>query len=170
MKSHEVTEDEQVRVSRITVVVIGILAIGLGILAAEQNIAFLVALAFAVAGLVIYWSGWNIVWRLGLAILLGYLLMAISAWDSAVKGRPNAPKPDWRAAQWLPVYLIGMGVISWQGTFGTGAAGNLPLWWDIAVIVVFSLVIYYWALAVALPTAEIERNIADVEVVDEGGH
>ena len=43
------TEDEQVRVSRITAVVIGVLAIGLGILANGQNIAFLVALAFAVA-------------------------------------------------------------------------------------------------------------------------
>src|SRR4029450_12796068 len=47
MKSHQVTEDEQVRVSRITVVVLGIFAIGLGILASGQNIAFLVALAFA---------------------------------------------------------------------------------------------------------------------------
>ena len=49
LKSHDVTEDEQVRVSRITAVVLGILAIGLGILANGQNIAFLVALAFAVA-------------------------------------------------------------------------------------------------------------------------
>jgi len=127
-------------------------------------------LSFAVASLIIYWAGWNIVWRLGLAIVLGYLLLAISAWDATAKGRPNAPKPDWRSAQWLPVYLIGMGVISWQGTFGTGAAGNLPLWWDIALIVAFALGIYYWALAVALPTEQIEQNIADVEVVDEGGH
>jgi amino acid transporter len=127
-------------------------------------------LSFAVASLIIYWSGWNIVWRLGLAILLGYLLLSISAWDSAVKGRPNTPKPDWRAAQWLPVYLIGMGVISWQGTFGTGAAGHLHLWWDIGVIVIFSLAIYYWALAVALPTERIEENIAGVQVVDEVGH
>ena len=37
------------RVSRITAVVIGVLAIVLGILANGQNIAFLVALAFAVA-------------------------------------------------------------------------------------------------------------------------
>lgn len=49
LKSHKVTEDEQVRVSRITAVVLGVLAIGLGILANGQNIAFLVALAFAVA-------------------------------------------------------------------------------------------------------------------------
>ena len=49
MKGHKVTEDEQVRVSRITAVVLGVFAIGLGILANGQNIAFLVALAFAVA-------------------------------------------------------------------------------------------------------------------------
>ncbi|WP_234802129.1 solute symporter family protein, partial [Mycolicibacterium conceptionense] len=49
LKSHKVTEDEQVRVSRITAVVLGVFAIGLGILANGQNVAFLVALAFAVA-------------------------------------------------------------------------------------------------------------------------
>ncbi|HRC52653.1 MAG TPA: cation acetate symporter, partial [Gordonia sp. (in: high G+C Gram-positive bacteria)] len=43
------SSEEQVRVSRITVVVLGILGIVLGILANGQNIAFLVALAFAVA-------------------------------------------------------------------------------------------------------------------------
>lgn len=49
LKKGKVDEVKQVRVSRITAVVIGVLAIGLGILANGQNIAFLVALAFAVA-------------------------------------------------------------------------------------------------------------------------
>ncbi|MEV6280601.1 cation acetate symporter [Nocardia sp. NPDC051832] len=49
IKKGTVDENKQVRVSRITAVVIGVLAIGLGILANGQNIAFLVALAFAVA-------------------------------------------------------------------------------------------------------------------------
>ncbi len=49
IKRGNATEDEQVRVSRITVVVIGLVSIVLGILAMGQNIAFLVALAFAVA-------------------------------------------------------------------------------------------------------------------------
>lgn len=49
IRKGEATNEEQVRVSRITAVVIGVLAIGLGILANGQNIAFLVALAFAVA-------------------------------------------------------------------------------------------------------------------------
>ncbi len=49
IKHGEATETAQLRVSRITVVVIGILSIVLGIGAMGQNIAFLVALAFAVA-------------------------------------------------------------------------------------------------------------------------
>ncbi len=67
LKSHKVTEDEQVRVSRITAVVLGVLAIGLGILANGQNVAFLVALAFAVAASAnlptivysLYWKRFN---------------------------------------------------------------------------------------------------------------
>jgi len=49
IKHGEVNPDGEVRVARITVVVIGILAIIGGIFAQGQNIAFLVALAFAVA-------------------------------------------------------------------------------------------------------------------------
>lgn len=49
IKHGKATEAAQLRVSRITVVVIGILSIVLGIGAMGQNIAFLVALAFAVA-------------------------------------------------------------------------------------------------------------------------
>ena len=131
-------------------------------------------LSFVVASLIIYWAGWDTLWRLGCAIVIGYVLLGSYAWYATAKGQPNAPSLDWRPAQWLPVYLLGMGVISWQGSFcantGCGARGNLPLWWDIAVVAAFSLVIYYWARAVGLPTAEIEHNIADVEVVDEGGH
>ena len=49
IKKGKVDERKQITVSRITAVVIGILAIGLGILANGQNVAFLVALAFAIA-------------------------------------------------------------------------------------------------------------------------
>ncbi len=49
LKHGKASEASQLRVSRITVVVIGILSIVMGIGAMGQNIAFLVALAFAVA-------------------------------------------------------------------------------------------------------------------------
>jgi cation/acetate symporter len=49
IKKGQVRADDEVKVARITAVVIGILAIIGGIAAKDQNIAFLVALAFAVA-------------------------------------------------------------------------------------------------------------------------
>ena len=43
------SEAEQVKVARISVVIFGIVAIGLGILFKGQNVAFMVGLAFAIA-------------------------------------------------------------------------------------------------------------------------
>jgi transposase len=76
----------------------------------------------------------------------------------------NAHKPvlQWRAAQWLPVYLI-----VYLSPYGPLKNPVIPLWWDIAVTAVFSLVIYYWALAVALPTEQIQAMIDEVVVPEE---
>lgn len=126
-------------------------------------------LAFVVASLIIYWAGWHTLSRLGIAIVLGYVLLGSYAAYAIRKGLPNAPRLDWRAAQWLPVYLIGLGLISWQGGFGEGR-GNIPMWWDMGVVAVFALAVYFWAIRVALPAEEIEQNIEDIEVVDAGGH
>ncbi|HYH31305.1 MAG TPA: cation acetate symporter [Pseudonocardia sp.] len=49
IKKGQTEPDAEVRVARITAVVVGVLAIAAGVLARNQNIAFLVALAFAVA-------------------------------------------------------------------------------------------------------------------------
>ncbi|MFC5911512.1 APC family permease [Streptacidiphilus monticola] len=124
--------------------------------------------SFVIASLIIYWSGWDTLWRLGVAIVIGYAFLGGYAAYAIAKGKPNAPRMDWKAAQWLPVYLVGLGVISYLGGFG--GDGTIPLWWDMGLIAVFSLVVYYWAVAVSLRGADIERNIEDVEVVDEGGH
>jgi hypothetical protein len=64
------------------------------------------------------------------------------------------------ARLWLPVYLIGMGIISWQGQYSGGAVaaplntGHIHFWWDMGVVAVFSLIIYFWAVACRLPRDE----------------
>jgi amino acid transporter len=127
-------------------------------------------LSFVVANLIIYWAGWNTLWRLGFAILLGYLLLGSYAlWANATK-KPDAPRMDFKAAQWLPAYLLGIGLISWQGGFGEGSQGNIPLWWDILVVAAFSLGIYYWAKATASKPEAIERSIDEVVVTDAPAH
>ena len=125
---------------------------------------FFSPLAFVVSGLIILWSGWSTDWKLGVAILLGYVILGFSR---AFHLNSHKPVMQWRAAQWLPVYLIGLGVIVYLSPYGPLKDPVIPLWWDIAVTAVFSLVIYYWALAVALPTEQIEEMINEVVVPEE---
>ena len=120
--------------------------------------AVLAPAAFIVADLLIYWSGFEVVWKLGIVLVLGYVVIgAFMAFD------PQRPPLEWKSAVWLPAWLIGMGIISWQGQYsGTSDAHPLPptntfhigFWWDILVVAAFSLAIYYWAMHTKLPRAE----------------
>ncbi|MBC2864322.1 APC family permease [Streptomyces mexicanus] len=125
-------------------------------------------LSFVVANLIIYWAGWDTLWRLGVAIVLGYLMLGGYAWYATGRNLPDAPRMDFKAAQWLPGYLIGMGLISWQGGFG--GQGHIGLWWDMLVVAAFSLAVYYWAKATASRAEEIERSIEEVVVTEAAAH
>src|SRR3954470_16123009 len=124
----------------------------------------LAPLAFVVSSLIILWSGWTTDWKLGIAILLGYVILAVSR---LLHLNSHNPVMQWRSAQWLPVYLVGLGVIVYLSPYGPLSTPVLPLWWDMVVTALFSLAIYYWALAVALPSATIQRMIDEVVVPEE---
>lgn len=120
----------------------------------------LAPIAFIVANLIIYWSGFETIWKLGIVMVIGYVLIAVCmAFDR------QRPPLDWKSAQWLPVYLIGMGIISWQGQYSGATSsdthplpptntGNIPFWWDMVIVAAFSLGIYFWAMATRLPRDE----------------
>lgn len=126
-------------------------------------------LAFVVANLIIFWSGWSTLQALGGAILLGYLILIV---NRVFKLNPINVIPDYRAAQWLPVYLLGIGFIDWISDFGPGHSflfktPILHTWWmDILAVAVFSIVIYFWAQAVALTTDKVEEAIATTSVTE----
>jgi len=125
---------------------------------------FISPLAFILANLIIMWSGWTTVYKLGIAILIGYVLLAIT---QVFKLNPIKPQLDFKAAQWLLPYLLGIGLITYLGSFGPRTKPVIHFGWDMGVIAVFSLVIYFWALAVALPTDRIQSMIDEVVVVEE---
>jgi cation/acetate symporter len=130
LKAGKVTEDEQVRVSRITAVVLGILAIGLGILANGQNIAFLVALAFAIAAAAnlptivysLYWKRFNT--RGALWSMYGGLIstLVLIVFSPAVSGATTAMIPGVDFA-WFP--LANPGIVSIPLAFILGIVGTL---------------------------------------------
>jgi amino acid transporter len=112
-------------------------------------------LAFVVANLLIYWSGLEVLWKLGVTLIIGYVVIGI-----CMARDPQRPPLDWKSAVWMPVWLVGLGIISWQGQYSGGAeaapvnTNRIPFWWDIVVVAVFSLVIYLWAMRTKLPRAE----------------
>jgi amino acid transporter len=114
--------------------------------------------AFTVANLMIYWSGWNVVWRIGLAVLAGCLLTGLT-WTCSKSQRPSVI--TWRSALWVPVYLLGMGAISWQGAY-SGGTGGIHFGWDILVVTVFSLAIYHWAVRSRLSAVDVARMVSDM--------
>ncbi|KLI04035.1 MULTISPECIES: solute symporter family protein [Mycolicibacterium] len=130
LKSHKVTEDEQVRVSRITAVVLGVFAIGLGILANGQNVAFLVALAFAVAAAAnlptilysLYWRRFNT--RGALWSMYGGLISTIVliVFSPAVSGSKTAMIPG---ADFDFFPLANPGIVSIPLAFALGIIGTL---------------------------------------------
>jgi len=123
-------------------------------------------LAFIVANLLIYWSGLEVLWKLGVTLVIGYIVIGI-----CMARDPQRPPLDWKSAVWMPFWLVGLGIISWQGQYSGGAeaapvnTNAIPFWWDIVVVAVFSLIIYYWAMRTKLPRAEmqllVERQSAE---------
>jgi hypothetical protein len=62
-----------------------------------------------------------------------------------------------------------MGLIVYLSDFGPLKHPWFPLWWDMVAVALFSLVIYYWALAVALTTEQITEMVTEVVVPEETG-
>jgi amino acid transporter len=135
---------------------------------------FLAPLAFVLATFIVYWAGWSTYTTLMVAMLIGYALMLISA---ALHLNPNQPRIDWGAAIWIFPYLIGMGIVSYFGTFGTGGiiggvgvfktvlvGGNndLGLYGGLIVSAAWSLIIYYTAIARRLPAAMVDEYVREV--------
>ncbi|WAL66138.1 APC family permease [Amycolatopsis cynarae] len=119
---------------------------------------------FAAANLVIYWTGFAITWKIMIAIVAGFVLFLIARLTT-----PEAERPPLalRSAVWIAPWLAGDTLIGFLGRYGDGGNLNwLPEWVDLLVVVVFSLVIFYWAVALAMPEervkAAVERESAEL--------
>ncbi len=115
--------------------------------------------SFVFATFVAYWSGWQTVSTLMIALLLGYGIMGLAR---SLHLDLNPPRIEWASAWWLFPYLVGLSIVSYFGDFGSGGIlggagpfkhvlvgghGVIPLWWDMVCLAVLSLAIYAGAMA-----------------------
>ncbi|TCL05752.1 cation/acetate symporter [Sodalis ligni] len=125
IKKGKATERDELKVSKVTVLVLGLVAIGLGVLFEKQNIAFMVGLAFSIAAscnfpiilLSMYWSklttrgamvgGW-----LGLITAVTLMILGPTIWVQ-VLGHAKAIYPyEYPALFSMLVAFIGIWIFS----------------------------------------------------------
>ncbi len=112
-------------------------------------------LSFIFASFIVYWSGWTTIsWLLGSQLVMFVLYLAFN------KYVPKKEVPliqQLKSAWWLVAYYVVMMIISYVGSFG-GGIGLLKNPWDLLLITVVSLMIYYWAKYSGLPKAIIDED------------
>lgn len=97
--------------------------------------------AFYVCNLLVFWTGWHTVYRMMIAMAIGFVCFAFHCF----RVKNNIWVKQWRVSWWVIPYLLGMMGISYCGTFGNGV-GLLPFGADFAVLGVFSLFIFILAV------------------------
>lgn len=111
-------------------------------------------LAFYFCNLLSYWTGWETIYKLAIAMIIGVLFFIVAS----VRGRLAVSSLGLRSAIWVGPYLSGLVLISYLGAFG--GKNVIPFGWDFAVIGLFSLGILYLAV-------KNRASIASEDVMDQ---
>lgn len=117
-------------------------------------------LAFYFCTLMSYWSGWQIISKLGIAFAVGLVVLFTYHFTTA---RGRQLKFHWRESTWVWPYFIGLTLISYLGSFGNGL-GLISFGWDFIVIAVFCLIIVALAQHFILPAAITEHYISQLKL------
>ncbi|MBT6203221.1 MAG: APC family permease [Alphaproteobacteria bacterium] len=120
----------------------------------------LCVLAFAVSTLIVYWSGWDTVWRLGVAIAVGAVLLF------ARQFRSDSVPLHIRPSLWLVPYIAGLLLLSAFGSFG--GTGLIPFGLDMVLGTALSVFCLYLAIVLRLPDESAAAHRADIDGSDLG--
>jgi hypothetical protein len=117
-----------------------------------------------------------VVWKLIVAIVLGFALLTLSRLTDT---NERSPSLDWRSAAWLWPFLLGMGTISYLSSFDTRTPSSIPLLgldgphnqltfgWDILAVALLSLAVYATAIRSRLPAEQALEYVGDLTVEAE---
>ena len=121
-------------------------------------------LAFWGSHLIVYWSGWTTVWKLMIAVLIGFVLLGLFVGSGQMKGKSL----DLRSGLWVFPWLAGLTVISWLGNYPEPAAGNLvTLNFVVSVLLLLALSVGVYALAYRMRLSPEEARAYIDETVKE---
>jgi amino acid transporter len=126
----------------------------------------LLPVAFISANLLLYWGGYEVEWKLDIALVFGALLFFIGA-----AAKRTFTSDMLKHGYWILPWMIGTTIIGYFGNYGGPHAVYdgfiFGEWSDLVIVAVFSVAIFYLALATAMPSeqmkAAVERDADQIE-------
>ncbi len=115
-------------------------------------------LAFYCCNLISYWTGWDTIWKLAVAIGIGIVVLMFAYF----KGLINKNDFGSRSLIWLAPYLFGLFFISYLGSFG--GKRYIPFGWDFLVIALFSIFILILAVISRQSSAVLQFKVFQREL------
>jgi len=113
-------------------------------------------LAFYICNLLVFWTGWQTVYHLLIALAIGFAVFIYRG----IYIENKSEHWQWRTARWLIPYLMGLGIISYLGSFG-GGINVIKFGMDFFVIAIFTLAVY----VVAIRSTKLVASESDVLLV-----
>jgi amino acid transporter len=127
-------------------------------------------LAFIAANIVVYVAGYSTIFWMEMFVAAGFIIFGIYQATLPAERRTIL---NLRSATWLAPWLAAILVIAWLGRYNGNpdtvfgvtlvASQRLGEWWDLVIVAVMSLVIYYWASYTALPVDKVQEAVGEVE-------
>jgi amino acid transporter len=117
-------------------------------------------LAFFICNSMTYFSGWKIISKLTIALLLGLVILFSYHFGSK---RGKKITFYWKASTWIWPYFLGLYIISYLGNFG-GGRNIIPFGWDFVIIAIFSYIIMKIAVNFRLEDKKTLDFIKDLQL------
>ncbi len=113
-------------------------------------------IAFYFCNLLSYWTGWETIYKLAIALLIGLVFFT----GAYLRGSLKIPSAHFKSASWMLPYFSGLVLISYLGAFG--GKQIIPFGWDFLVIGIFSMAILYLAVLNRANTVNVPKYSAEV--------
>lgn len=123
-------------------------------------------LGLTVSSLVIYWSGWLVFRVMFVALLLGFGMFCFRI----VRKRKNWKNQHIKNGFWVLPYLLGLGAVSYLGTYGKGSLHVLVFPFDMLSVFALSAAIFYIASKNALSDSEAYEYFEEAKLHHEAQH
>lgn len=112
--------------------------------------------AFILASLAIYWTMWPTTIEVILVIVLGLPVYLYYE----VRYRHSNLKAQLKGCWWMLGYLVFISIMSYAGSVGFGGQDWIKYPWDFVVIIIASIVFYYWGIKTHL--AQVDPDAIEI--------